>query len=125
MDFPSAVGSVSLTSPQKTETFKAPNDPGFSKASVSFEALLPRVDNQTNVQAGVPSKQDKAVQELASVIAEQFIGELIKEQMDFGGGNGMQADFHKTVFVKAVAEQLAESDALGIREYLENSLGEN
>lgn len=68
--------------------------------------------------------QQKVMKELSTVVTNQLFGEVLKDQMTSGLGDGVQADFYGSMLVNAVSEQLAETDALGLAGFLEKGLPE-
>ena len=93
-------------------------------SDTSFKAHVDNGVSNTKTSQASNSKQDKALHELAVVITQQFISEIMKEQIDIGAGDGMQADFQKSMFVKAVSEQLVETDALKLKSFLKTGMGD-
>ena len=90
------------------------------------------IGQQTSVEANnnvtkptaAELQQQKVMKELSAVVTNQLFGEVLKDQMNVGMGDGMQADFYSSMLVNAVSEQLAETDALGLASFLEKGLPE-
>ena len=125
MDSVSAITGISGQLPINTANgFMQPASMA-SEGNVSFGKLA-AVDGQP--QSSTSAEQDavkyKAVHDFTTIITQQFVDEMFKGQLTFGEGQGMQTDFQRTVFIKAISEQLAEADALGISKFIQQGVSE-
>jgi len=125
MDTASAISSVGGQLPLKHQFAFTPSVSSPGSSTVTFGKLVGTETGSPGTQtAGDDAVRYKAVHDFSTVITQQFVDEMFKGQLTFGTDQGMQSDFQRTVFIKAISEQLAQSDALGIRGFIEQGISD-
>ena len=86
-----------------------------SKSEDSFQRLIATDENNHSENSGLSKGQnEKIIHEFSVVLTQQFLGSLIEKEISSVAGDSVIGDFQASIFIKAVSENLAKTDALGL-----------
>lgn len=84
------------------------------------QSLEDLASSTTSVENDALSLQKgQKVFELNSVLIQQLIDPILRESLSMNSEDKLSTDFHSTMFMRSIADLLAQADAFGIEAMLE------